>query len=954
MTDLVSVASNAVASYQRALGTISNNIANVATDGYSRQEVVLQANPVAKVGNTYMGTGVTVDRLQRQYDTFVESNLRSSNSDLLSQEPMVTYANRVIDIMGGPSMGLSSALDQFFGSARNLSADPASSVLRGSFVRDAENLATRFSQLSSQLDLVQSETDQLVEGHVSEMNTTIQQLAEINVQLTKQKNAANQPPDLLDQRDKLLKEFSSFARINTYFQENGAVTVSLGPSITRDVVVDGVKSLRIGTSFNAASPEKVALVIDPYGDASPLTSLTSGKLSGLMSFREQVLGSSRSALNVLANSVVKEVNALHEGGIDAYGNKGVALFTIDATNTAAAGTMEVAFADPLRVAAAAQFRVIESPLNTGEVDANITYETPVFTGPKALDQVLVNNPLTSKPLNVQVSISNPVAAVTTITNGFSDVQILLGEADVGQQLQVFTRDGRQIMGAAMNTTLQGQVMTAANGFVPNATYNASYLNLNGSTGYKDISVFYGAKAEIQKITNWDMTNLDPQKHVLKASTNSAAILEGGRMLASPTSIASNTFTLNGVSLGAKTAANSTQGMQASDLRNWIQAAIDTSKLAGATDKRLATFSVSAQNDIKIPAKQINLKLPVTLKGGSATATAFNIAPTDAQVGFASVKDLADAINAAKETTKVVASLDPNGDLVLGNLPGTEGDDIVVSGVVPNSLGIAADTYKGRISISRALDVGVDTPVELGFGIDPVTKNTIGTPADLAMMGFKTGAYIKGSASEDLLVFVTGTGEAKVSAAYQGAAVNPKESLRTQPLEVKFSIVTESNVQKYYYTITDTKTQTEVAKREFDPTKPELFITYQGLKIGFSSPPQNGDTFTVDGNKDGTGNNENMLAIANLETKGVMGGGKTMGAYYIDHVNDMGNIARQAAISQSALQVVYDQAVTARDEVSGVSLDEEAANLIRFQQAYQAAAKILQVASQLFDSVLQVR
>jgi flagellar hook-associated protein FlgK len=180
-------------------------------------------------------------------------------------------------------------------------------------------------------------------------------------------------------------------------------------------------------------------------------------------------------------------------------------------------------------------------------------------------------------------------------------------------------------------------------------------------------------------------------------------------------------------------------------------------------------------------------------------------------------------------------------------------------------------------------------------------------------------------------------------------------LRTQPLEVKFSIVTDSNnVQRSYYTITETKTQTEVAKREFDPTKPELFITYQGLKIGFSSPPQNGDTFTVDGNKDGTGNNENMLAIANLETKNVMGGGKTMGAYYIDHVNDMGNIARQAAISQSALQVVYDQAVTARDEVSGVSLDEEAANLIRFQQAYQAAAKILQVASQLFDSVLQVR
>jgi flagellar hook-associated protein FlgK len=87
---------------------------------------------------------------------------------------------------------------------------------------------------------------------------------------------------------------------------------------------------------------------------------------------------------------------------------------------------------------------------------------------------------------------------------------------------------------------------------------------------------------------------------------------------------------------------------------------------------------------------------------------------------------------------------------------------------------------------------------------------------------------------------------------------------------------------------------------------------------------------------------------------VMGGGKTFSSAYIDNVNDMGNIARQATIAQSALKVVYDQAVTARDQVSGVSLDEEAADLVRYQQAYQAAAKILQVASQLFDSVLQVR
>jgi flagellar hook-associated protein 1 FlgK len=98
----------------------------------------------------------------------------------------------------------------------------------------------------------------------------------------------------------------------------------------------------------------------------------------------------------------------------------------------------------------------------------------------------------------------------------------------------------------------------------------------------------------------------------------------------------------------------------------------------------------------------------------------------------------------------------------------------------------------------------------------------------------------------------------------------------------------------------------------------------------------------------------MLMMIDLESKPVMGGGKTLAAAYIDNVNDLGNIARQATIAQSALQVVFDQAESSRDSISGVNLDEEAADLIRYQQAYQAAAKILQISSQLFDSVLQVR
>ena len=154
MSDLLGISGNAVMAYQRALGTVSNNIANVATDGYSRQDVTFVSGAPRQLGSASIGTGVIFDRVQRQYDAFAESNLRNSNSELQSQMPMVEYANRVIDVMGAESMGLVSALDQFFASARTLSSNPASTVLRGAFVRDAEGLTARFGLLSTQLDLI--------------------------------------------------------------------------------------------------------------------------------------------------------------------------------------------------------------------------------------------------------------------------------------------------------------------------------------------------------------------------------------------------------------------------------------------------------------------------------------------------------------------------------------------------------------------------------------------------------------------------------------------------------------------------------------------------------------------------------------------------------------------------------------------------------------------------------
>ena len=133
MSDLLSIGSSGINAYQRALATVSNNIANVNTVGYTRQDVSIISNQPRLTGGGYLGTGARFDAVRRQYDAFVESNLRNSQSELKSQEPLLSYVNRVIDIMGDQNIGLTSAMNQFFESSRDLASNSASTVQRSIF-----------------------------------------------------------------------------------------------------------------------------------------------------------------------------------------------------------------------------------------------------------------------------------------------------------------------------------------------------------------------------------------------------------------------------------------------------------------------------------------------------------------------------------------------------------------------------------------------------------------------------------------------------------------------------------------------------------------------------------------------------------------------------------------------------------------------------------------------------
>jgi flagellar hook-associated protein 1 FlgK len=132
------------------------------------------------------------------------------------------------------------------------------------------------------------------------------------------------------------------------------------------------------------------------------------------------------------------------------------------------------------------------------------------------------------------------------------------------------------------------------------------------------------------------------------------------------------------------------------------------------------------------------------------------------------------------------------------------------------------------------------------------------------------------------------------------------------------------------------------------------VSFHGISFTLSGALANGDSFTLEANAGGVGDNRNALLLGALQTTNTMNGGTTtyQGAYS-QIVSQIGNKTRELEVSSSAAGKLFSEATLSQQTESGVNLDEEAANLLRYQQAYQAAGKVMQIASEMFNVLLSI-
>jgi flagellar hook-associated protein 1 FlgK len=323
---MFNVASTALLTQQKALDVTANNIANVNTEGYSRQRVNMEQNqPVRYEGGT-LGTGVHANQyIQRVYDQFVNAQLAESESLAGRWDAeLETLEKAELMFDETSAYGLNDALAQFWNSWQELSNTPSGYTERAALIADTQNLVDVFNNLSEGLSEVQSDSDKSIVEAVNQINTLTSEIAELNLKIVEIEAGGHSANEFSDARDMKLKELSSLIDVNSFEDADGYLTIT---SANGNTLVDRNNSWELTTHENADGLQDVFWVSSSGTEENITNDISTGKLKGWIEARDTTIADYKDRLDELASTIISEVNSLHSGGNTLEGTTGVDYFT---------------------------------------------------------------------------------------------------------------------------------------------------------------------------------------------------------------------------------------------------------------------------------------------------------------------------------------------------------------------------------------------------------------------------------------------------------------------------------------------------------------------------------------------------------------------------------------------------------------------------------------------------
>ena len=321
MSDLLSIGVSGLQAFKRELDTTSHNIANVNTDGYSRQRVELSARQPDAYGFGYMGNGVGVDNVKRIVDEFLDRQILTNSTSLSQVDTFHSLVSRVDDLLANADAGLTPTLQEFFNAAQDVANDPTSIPARQVFLARAETLVDRLYSLDQQMSSLARQTNASIGSTLDEVNSLAQGIALLNRDITTAYSGNNRlPNDLLDKRDQMIRELSQHVEVQVVSQSNGALNVFIG---TGQALVIDSEARSLEAVNNAFDPQQLDIAIRQGNTAVVITDqMRGGAIGGSLDFLNQVLYPARNELGRIAVGLAGSFNEQHRQGLDLDGQLG--------------------------------------------------------------------------------------------------------------------------------------------------------------------------------------------------------------------------------------------------------------------------------------------------------------------------------------------------------------------------------------------------------------------------------------------------------------------------------------------------------------------------------------------------------------------------------------------------------------------------------------------------------
>jgi len=327
MSDLLGIGASGVRSYQTALSAIGQNVSNADTAGYTRRTVSLTENGSGGTGlgssSSIQFNGVQSASVSRAWNDYQAQAARSAAGDAGSADSIYTWLSNAETSLNDTANGVGQSATAFFSAGTALAGDPNSTANQQSFLSSLGQTATAFNTTATALASVSSGIATDATTTVQSVNSTLDQIDKINLQLKSTQPGSSQAADLMDQRDGLLDSLSSNVGINVSLDSNGAATVTLAGTNQQLTASPG----STGTRFAITSGANGALALQAIQNGQS-TSVTSpgGKLGGLIQSATTVAGR-RTQLDKMASDFTAAVNAWQAQGQTASGAAGGALLS---------------------------------------------------------------------------------------------------------------------------------------------------------------------------------------------------------------------------------------------------------------------------------------------------------------------------------------------------------------------------------------------------------------------------------------------------------------------------------------------------------------------------------------------------------------------------------------------------------------------------------------------------